>query len=468
MPPRRKRRLCVDAHRVNGRFARRSSLDLPGNEVELNSHTALLNFIQVTPAHNLLRARVQPPLVLSIRGVHFRLIFAQLRNLFFYGNKLCDIWSSVSFEASSITPVECLQKQFGLFRNDWRTLIYERFETDIVQSANSELLKSIKGQNLISLSAHNRVLCIDSPENGYICQFDLSCKNKSAWRCHFPACETAVCRKHVQSIVNPTALSANPGKRLPPSSRVPTDLSSNITAQNTVKVPPTNDFCPFDEQKSYFEGPFAAGIEINDYNDNTDSGAKPVWSSMGKLSSTIGSCVLLKGVGNNLRRSRRPISLANGQWRQIQKFVASVPGTSNVVQYPEAMVRPSLFPKFMGNALAGAVPSILLGGSKVNSSYNFAGIIEHILNFDTYLNHQLNHQDVRFIISRGLPELANVGDFSHDRVRMKLEEEDGRRLISERSAAFRTKNSSILLTFTLNQSAMFGVKPLFDIIHEHT
>ena len=103
-----------------------------------------------------------------------------------------------------------------------------------------------------------------------------------------------------------------------------------------------------------------------------------MWSSKGKLSSTIDSCVLLKGVGNNLRRSRRPISFANGQWRQIQKFVASVPGTSNVVQYPEAMVRPSLFPKFMGNALAGAVPSILLGDSKVNSSYNFAGIIEHI------------------------------------------------------------------------------------------
>ena len=64
--------------------------------------------------------------------------------------------------------------------------------------------------------------------------------------------------------------------------------------------------------------------------------------------------------------------------------------------------------------------------------------------------------------------MANGGYFSHDRVRMKLEEEDGRRLISELSAAFRTKNSSILLTFTLNQLAMFGVKPLFDIIQEQT
>ena len=458
------------------------------SEMDVSSQNLpFINFTQVTASDNLFTARSQPQLILSIGGVHFRLIFVQIRNTNFFCNKFCDIWSRISFESFSSSPVGFIESQFEQMNNDWRTLLYERIETDIVQSANRDLIKSINGQNLISCSDHNTILCLDSPGNDFICQFDVACKNKSAWRCHFPECQTAVCRKQFRSIVIPTSLSTIPGKRLPTSRYTTADISSNITAQTTITTFPSVDICPFDEQNPYFEGLTAAGIEINEYNDNTDSGAKPVWSSKGKSSSAIGSCVLRNGVGNILHRSRRPITFANGQWRHIQKYVASVPQTSNVLRYPEAMVRPSVFSKFMGNALIGAFPSILLGDNKFNSSFNFAGIIDHIqtrlvngsllisvdphmllLYFDTYLNHQLNHQDVRFVISRGLPELANVGDFSYDRVRMKLEEEDGRRLVYELSAAFPTKNSSILLTFTLNQSAIFGVKPLFDIIQEHT
>ena len=67
-----------------------------------------------------------------------------------------------------------------------------------------------------------------------------------------------------------------------------TDSSSNLTAQNVGKVSPSDDFCPFDEKNPYFEGLTIAGLEI-DNNDNTESGAKPIWSSKSSTSNRIGS-----------------------------------------------------------------------------------------------------------------------------------------------------------------------------------
>ena len=64
-----------------------SEIDVPSQNLPF------INFIHVTASDNLFTARSQPQLILSIGGVHFRLIFVQIRNSNFFCSKFCNIWS---------------------------------------------------------------------------------------------------------------------------------------------------------------------------------------------------------------------------------------------------------------------------------------------------------------------------------------------------------------------------------------
>ena len=82
------------------------------------------------------------------------------------------------------------------------------------------------------------------------------------------------------------------------------------------------------------------------------------------------------------------------------------------------------------------------------------------------MNLSSNRHDIRFIINRRLPELANERDLSHGRVRLRMEEEDGRRVVNVLSAAFRqgSKDGATLLTITMNSQKLYGVGNLFNAI----
>ena len=123
-------------------------------------------------------------------------------------------------------------------------------------------------------------------------------------------------------------------------------------------------------------------------------------------------------------------------------------------------------------AILGALPATLLGDKE--KSWGFANVIDHIQTrltngslltstdvkmmlfyFDIFLNLKGNHQDTRFIVSRRLPELGRPGDFSHDQSRLYMEQQDGRRLVNELAAAF--KSHEFVTFFDCNDSPVTNV-----------
>ena len=126
----------------------------------------------------------------------------------------------------------------------------------------------------------------------------------------------------------------------------------------------------FDCMHPYFDGPTDAGL-VQQPQLFSDSGAVAIKAKKTSRGNSVGSCDLLNAVANILRRSMSPIIFGKDQWRQKQKFLCSITGHSTNLLYPEAMVRPSVFPYSEQQALVGAMPSVLMADKKKKQTFHF-------------------------------------------------------------------------------------------------
>ena len=126
----------------------------------------------------------------------------------------------------------------------------------------------------------------------------------------------------------------------------------------------------FDCMHPYFDGPTDAGL-VQQPQLFSDSGAVAIKAKKTSRGNSVGSCDLLNAVANILRRSMSPIIFGKDQWRQKQKFLCSITGHSTNLLYPEAMVRPSVFPYSEQQALVGAMPSVLMSDKKKKQTFHF-------------------------------------------------------------------------------------------------
>ena len=65
----------------------------------------------------------------------------------------------------------------------WNILIHEKLGSDLDKEVRSQNTCCVYGQELSKCINHNAPLTCDFPRNGFICQFNETCRLKSAWRC---------------------------------------------------------------------------------------------------------------------------------------------------------------------------------------------------------------------------------------------------------------------------------------------
>ena len=441
------------------------------------------SFIVFATNDRLCRGNNQPPLEIKPDDIRFILVSVIQQTRMFLRYKQCPKWWMLALDTNDLHPVDTFTYDRSDYRFPWKILIYERYESTFMMKQLKTVIQNMNGQNVCFCNDHQTLLCSDFQRSGYICQFNSLCRNVSNWRCPFDDCSVAICRSHFEHLEEQTFISIIPDKHVP--------RNHMATCDNDEMEPMTdNDFHCFDqyeydELNPLIDAPTDAGTDV-DVGDNTDTGHVAVTAEFKSDLRSVGLCVLLNGMADVLNRANHPITFRKNQWRHLQKIVASYPDASASTLFPEAMLRPSVFPFVAEHSFVGAIPSALLASEKFNQHFQYASLHDHIkarlLNgslltstdpfmlqyyFDCYMNMKLNSQDVRFIIHRGLPELYREGDMSSDRCRLKMDDYDSRRMVNELAAALRTEECTFLLTVTLNQAEVCGIKPFHDLVQSN-
>ena len=238
------------------------------------------------------------------------------------------------------------------------------------------------------------------------------------------------------------------------------------------------------ENIALLEMPTDAGFVDDVQLQQTDAGAESVHFHSNDDLHAVGSHVILNAVCALLNRPRNPTNFRKKEWRFLQSFVAKCPGESVPLTFPEAALLPSIYYIMAEQSICGAVPAPLFSPS-LSKKFNFADIISHIKNrlkdfslltstdprviqiyFDCFLNFQAQYCDTRFVLNRGLQEFRSQ-ESEKSEARVRMNEEDSRKVVNELVAAIRSEEPTFFLTFTLNQSRMFGVAPLYRLVEKN-
>ena len=421
------------------------------------------------------RSVLPPNEILSSPHGEYKLVYLVTNendSKFFFRYKCCQEWWDISKQSRPMkTGTRCLSQI--LINNNWKITIYEKINSKLGEEERSQDVRNVFGQQYAKCNEHRLLLACDFPNNAFFCQFDDGCTNKSAWRCPSENCESALCRKHLQVLLEDFVVTSYPGKndRLRPSSNVIDQESEESEAEastNNVEVPTDSGVID--------------SIDVL----QTDAGAEAVNYSSSEDYRSIGSHVILNAVCSLLLRPRTPTYFRKKEWRFLQSFIAKCPGESVPLTFPEAMLLPSIYYMTMNNSICGAIPAPLFASTNITKSFNIAGLIAHIRSrlknfslltssdpriiqfyFDCFLNFQMTSMDSRFVLNRGLQEINSIG-FGTSQAIENMNEEDSRKVVNELAAAIRSEEPTFFLTLTLNQSRMFGVAPLHDVIERNT
>ena len=139
----------------------------------------------------------------------------------------------------------------------------------------------------------------------------------------------------------------------------------------------------------------------------------------------VGLHVLLNKFGSLLQRKGRQLIGSRGEQGFLHRIVATSPGCSIPLAYPEAMMFPSIFWKQEDDgSFLGAIPSCLWRGEKECKKYGFAGMSQHAVSritnsslqsstnprfiffcFDIMNNLMSHGKDNRIILRRGFEHM---------------------------------------------------------------
>ena len=408
-------------------------------------------------------------------------------NDIFFKYKHCKFWwgsEEKIFQSTVIDNVNDL-----LVRKNWKYCIYEVETSHLDSTEMKQSFINNFGQSKALCGVHKSFLTTDFPRSQFMCHVDVNCQRSSAWRCPHANCSVAVCRKHFQLTEAQFEVFELPGKRSHQVRRSKGDeqIVNNCGVTGTDSEAEDDCIKSSHLPAAFFEGPTDGGVFFDEpLIESTDAGVHPISSDILGDSTAISSNVVINGFCSLLTRPKTPMNFPKRVWRFLQNFVSNCPFDTVPLTFPEAMLFPSVFYCQQNNSFNGAIPHTLIASKNFTYRFNFADIEQQLrarlrngslvtscdsrilsFYFDVYLNFKCIQRDVRFVMNRGLPDI-NDHPMSPHEPRLKMDEQDSRRLVNELAAAFRDREADFLLTITLNMQTMFGVSPLYDLIERNT
>ena len=197
---------------------------------------------------------------------------------------------------------------------------------------------------------------------------------------------------------------------------------------------------------------------------------------------SIPGCVLLNNVGSLLARKTSKGSVSANFQYFLQKMVATVPGRSVPLVYPEAMLFPSIFWKDDDSegSLLGAIPCGALAHSATLKKAGIADLVAQIRSritnpslatstdprylcyaFDVIVNLGCRHEDTRVVLHRGIVGTESGIALREDNTsHFNVDSVDSRPTVNKLAAAVAEKQATYFFTHTPNASDHFGLAPL--------
>ena len=201
---------------------------------------------------------------------------------------------------------------------------------------------------------------------------------------------------------------------------------------------------------------------------------------------SLPGCVILNNVGSLLVRKRSKGKPSLNYRHFMERIVATTPGKSVPLVFPEAMLFPSLFWKDDGGegSLLGAFPCGALAHAETLRRFGIADLTTQIRSritnpalatstdprylcyaFDALVNLGCRHEDTRVVLNRGIMgtrdgialQESGTSHFNVDTV-------DSRPTVNRLAAAVAEKKVSYFFTHTPNASDHFGLAPIRDWI----
>ena len=460
-----------------------SLVNVPNRQMPIQFDTSFCekDFVVVVSSCSRQRSLLPLEKTAKINNDLFQLVYVVACNRdCFFRYKFCDKWWNIT-KADRPQPTVYDNISNLLNKNSWKIAIYEKLETSLSQKESSQATNSIYGQDKVYCEKHELPLACDFPKNCFVCQFDCECRLKSAWRCPSEGCESALCKKHFNTILEKSWVVPHEGKNTRHQL-----LVDDLIGESVVNLESCSEdmVLPCDPL-TLIEMPSEAGLVDDVEATDTDTAATAVEYHSNDDLQSIGSHFIINGVCSLLNRPKNPSHFRKKDWRFLQSFVANCPDESVPLTFPEAALLPSIYYVMLKNTIGGAIPSPIYSPA-VAKRFNFANIVSHIRSrlknislltsgdprllqfyFDCYFNFQSLRRDSRLVLNRGLQEFTKVHSETNNRAKFRMNEVDSRKIVNELAAAIRLEEPTFFLTFTLNMSRMFGVAPLFQLIEKN-
>ena len=201
---------------------------------------------------------------------------------------------------------------------------------------------------------------------------------------------------------------------------------------------------------------------------------------------SLPGCVVLNNVGSLLARKRSKGKPSLNFRHFMERIVATTPGKSVPLVFPEGMLFPSLFWKDddTEGSILGAMPCGALAHSNTLGKFGIADLTTQIRSrmtnpalgtstdprylcyaFDTVVNLGCRHEDTRVVLHRGIVGTKSgialrEDNFSH----FNVDSVDSRPTVNKLAAAVAQKQVTYFFTHTPNDSDHFGLVPIRDWI----
>ena len=383
-------------------------------------------------------------------------------------------------------------------RQRWHFAVYVREQNISVERCRDLMLNSMGVEQHVRCKLHDLPLVtapFRSKESGRICCSDAAgekCSKRFACCCPVKGCAVSLCLKHkgdVYDTADTVYLSSDDAEGVDDVS-----CSSIFSLEKGMEKEESHislnsdqlDFAgpnPWAEH-DIFGGEESEGSSLGDGNFVTGNLEVPLEIKGDPVS--LPGCVVLNNVGSLLARKQSKGKPSLNFKHYLERMVATTPGRSVPLIYPEAMLFPSLFWKDDGaeGSLLGAMPCGALAHSSTLGKFGIADLVTQMRSritnpalgtstdprylcyaFDTVVNLGCRHEDTRVVLNRGIVG-TNTGialredSSSH----FNVDSVDSRPTVNKLAAAVAEKQVTYFFTHTPNASDHFGLAPIRDWI----
>ena len=399
-----------------------------------------------------------------------------------HGKQYCCWWI---YSSDSKQPVKIDINDsavMGKFHSNWKSCHYEVIDSAKIRESKYQYLEYLGGQGRFICANHHVPLTVINRKRSIICCFEEQCHRKAAWLCPEDNCSSSVCRTHFKThSVSSDRLFIKPTATVPSTPPESSELNEISDTLSDVSEPESE----IDEFAFLNFATDCGQVNVAEGMHTTDSGDVPTVVDM--FDRSIPTHVLLNSDCHVLQRHSLRNERNKSSSRFLQNIVASSPGESVPLLYPDAALFPTQFyHQQEDNTYTGALPAPLYNHTQ-SKKFNFATVEDHkrtaLLNpsllqstdvrsiqtsFDTVFNQCLSFSDTRVVLNRGFQEVKEKKQKSiaPDDKRLQFDNADSRVRVNELAALLSQNPATFFLTLTCNQSEHFGVAPIFRALEQ--